>query len=283
MNPIGSSFSAAPAATPAGSNRPARAAVNTDRAEGTLPGERRSAKDAQQGIQRIRDAGKDEFRAYAPADARTTEKAAADPSRAVSGDISPPLPGSGNLEDPQLQQAVAQLKAIEEKVKAHEAAHKAAGGSMTGPISYSYTRGPDGRSYITGGEVPISVSPGKTPQETISRLQQAIRAALAPADPSPQDRAVAAQAAVELQRAQQQLSRAATPVNAETPAAQGEAPADERLPETENTASGLTIQASKAYGNSAAPSPPNPFQPAPSQSSSDITGFGRVQTISRYA
>lgn len=109
-------------------------------------------------------------------------------------------------EDPQLQAAVAQLKAIEEKVKAHEAAHKAAGGTMTGPVSYSYTRGPDGRNYITGGEVPIAISPGKTPQETVSRMQQVIQAALAPADPSPQDRAVAAQAAAQQQQASQQMA-----------------------------------------------------------------------------
>ena len=112
--------------------------------------------------------------------------------------------GAKHEDDPQIQQEIARLKAAEEKVKAHEAAHKAAGGSMTGPISYSYTRGPDGRNYVTGGEVPISVSPGKTPQETVSRMQQVIQAALAPADPSPQDRAVAAQAAAQLQEAQQQ-------------------------------------------------------------------------------
>jgi len=80
---------------------------------------------------------------------------------------------------------------------------------MTGPVSYTYTRGPDGRSYVTGGEVPIEVSPGKTPQETISRMQQVIRAALAPADPSPQDRAVAAQASTQQQQARQEAAAAA--------------------------------------------------------------------------
>lgn len=114
-------------------------------------------------------------------------------------------------EDPQTQAQVAQLKAIEEKVKAHEAAHKSVGGAMTGPVSYTYTRGPDGRSYISGGEVPISVSPGKTPQETISRMQQVIQAALAPADPSPQDRAVAAQAAAQQQEASLALAAASQP------------------------------------------------------------------------
>lgn len=118
------------------------------------------------------------------------------------------VPGEKKLDDPQVQQAVAQLRSIEEKVKAHEAAHKAAGGTMTGPVSYSYTRGPDGKNYITGGEVPISISPGNTPLETISRMQQVIHAALAPADPSPQDRAVAAQAASIAQNASQEKADA---------------------------------------------------------------------------
>jgi hypothetical protein len=116
--------------------------------------------------------------------------------------------------DPQVQAQISQLKSIEEKVKAHEAAHKTAGGTMTGPVSYTYSRGPDGKNYITGGEVPISVSSGKTPQETISRMQQVIQAALAPADPSPQDRAVAGQAAAMQQQARQEL--AAAPATPET-------------------------------------------------------------------
>ncbi len=117
----------------------------------------------------------------------------------------------GQEQDAQVQAEVARLRATEAKVKAHEAAHKSAGGTMTGPVSYTYTRGPDGKSYITGGEVPIDVSPGKTPQETISRMQQVIQSALAPADPSPQDRAVAAQAALQQQQARQESVAASSP------------------------------------------------------------------------
>lgn len=118
--------------------------------------------------------------------------------------------GGKEVADPQLQQQIAQLKATEEKVKAHEAAHKAAGGNLAGSVSYSYTRGPDGRSYITGGEVQIDLSDGQTPRETASRMQQVIRAALAPADPSSQDRAVAAQAAGRLAEAQQEAAAEST-------------------------------------------------------------------------
>jgi hypothetical protein len=62
--------------------------------------------------------------------------------------------------------------------------------------SFSYQRGPDGRFYAVGGEVSIDTSPVPgDPQATASKAEQIQRAALAPAQPSGQDRAVAAQAA----------------------------------------------------------------------------------------
>jgi hypothetical protein len=90
---------------------------------------------------------------------------------------------------------IAQLAAIDAKVRAHEAAHLAAsGGLATSGASYTYQRGPNGVNYAVGGEVSIDVSPGRTPQETIQRARTIQNAALAPADPSGPDRAVAAQA-----------------------------------------------------------------------------------------
>ncbi len=89
---------------------------------------------------------------------------------------------------------IQRLKTIEQKVIAHEMAHKAVGGQYTGPVNYTYTRGPDGRYYITGGEVPIDVSPEADPEETIRKMQIVRAAALAPSDPSPQDIAVAQKA-----------------------------------------------------------------------------------------
>lgn len=93
-----------------------------------------------------------------------------------------------------IQEVVTKLLARQNSVIAHEAAHKAVGGSLAGPPSFQYTQGPDGNAYISGGEVPIDMSEGKTPQDTISKMQQVIAAALAPADPSPQDYKVAATA-----------------------------------------------------------------------------------------
>ncbi|MBV8659519.1 MAG: hypothetical protein JO142_16990 [Burkholderiales bacterium] len=94
------------------------------------------------------------------------------------------------------QQEVTKLKATDDNVRKHEQAHLAvAGGLATSGASYTYQRGPDGKSYAVGGEVSIDVSPGNTPEETIKKAEQIQRAALAPADPSGQDRSVAAQAA----------------------------------------------------------------------------------------
>ena len=98
-----------------------------------------------------------------------------------------------------------ELEQIQREVISHEAAHKAAAGQFGGGVSYSYTEGPDGESYITGGEVPIKLKEGKTPEETIRNMQQVQRAANAPADPSSQDRQVAAKAASIASKARQEI------------------------------------------------------------------------------
>ena len=146
-------------------------------------------------------------------------------------------PDGKSLEDPQIKAQIDRLKQIEEKVKAHEAAHKAVGGNLASSASYSFTQGPDGRSYITGGEVQIDMSDGKTPQETVSRMQQVIRAALAPADPSGQDRAVAAQAASRMAEAQQEKLQAESPTAKSDPA-QPVDPAQETISQTVNPEKG---------------------------------------------
>jgi hypothetical protein len=89
-----------------------------------------------------------------------------------------------------------QLRARDREVRTHEAAHVAAGGSLvrSGP-SYSFQTGPDGRSYAVGGEVQLDVSSvANDPQATLGKANQIRAAALAPANPSPQDLRVAANA-----------------------------------------------------------------------------------------
>lgn len=101
-----------------------------------------------------------------------------------------------------------ELQSADTKVRAHESAHIAAGGGIVrGGASFTYTEGPDGKMYATGGEVPIDTSEGKTPQETIAKARQIASAALAPSDPSPQDYKVAATAAMMEMRAHVEETR----------------------------------------------------------------------------
>ncbi|MCA9770886.1 MAG: hypothetical protein KC466_00670 [Myxococcales bacterium] len=128
------------------------------------------------------------------------------------------------------QERVDKLKARDREVRAHEQAHKATGGAHAGGIQYAYETGPDGRRYAVGGEVSIDVSPvSDDPGATIRKLEQVRRAALAPADPSGQDRAVAAQAAAEALKAQAELAQARTGAG-EATAADGSADGDAAAP-----------------------------------------------------
>jgi hypothetical protein len=112
------------------------------------------------------------------------------------------------------RKVVEELKARDREVRAHEQAHvAAAGGLARGGPSYTFQYGPDGRVYAVGGEVDIDTSPGRTPEETVSKAKQIRAAALAPADPSGQDRAVAAAASKLEAQAQQELAQKAISVS----------------------------------------------------------------------
>jgi len=102
---------------------------------------------------------------------------------------------------------VKDLSSRDTEVKAHEAAHQAAGGGMTGVASYTYQQGPDGKMYAIGGEVSISMPTGSTPKETISNARQIAAAAMAAGNPSPQDFAVASSARVMEMQAEQQKAK----------------------------------------------------------------------------
>ncbi|GAA6134003.1 hypothetical protein NBRC116188_07920 [Oceaniserpentilla sp. 4NH20-0058] len=101
-------------------------------------------------------------------------------------------------EQRQLQAEQRQLQKLAERdreVRAHEQAHQSVGGQYAGAMSFTYVRGPDGQNYAVGGEV--SIDTGKVandPQATLDKAETIRRAALAPAEPSSQDRRVAAQA-----------------------------------------------------------------------------------------
>lgn len=101
---------------------------------------------------------------------------------------------------------LAELKSVDTRVRAHEAAHQS-GAAASGGASFSYKKGPDGVMYAVGGEVPVRIETGSTPQESIANLQGVIATALAPADPSPQDISIASKARVMMMKAQQELAQ----------------------------------------------------------------------------
>ncbi len=101
-----------------------------------------------------------------------------------------------NLSDEEKTQ-VQELQKVDRQTRAHEQAHlSASGGLARGGASFNFTKGPDGRLYAVGGEVSIDTAPvSGDPDATIRKADTIRRAALAPSEPSSQDKAVAAQAA----------------------------------------------------------------------------------------
>jgi hypothetical protein len=113
-------------------------------------------------------------------------------------------------------QEIQRLKARDREVRAHEAAHMAAGGSVVkGGAHFQYKRGPDGVLYAVGGEVSIDASVEQTPQATLLKAERIRRAALAPADPSAQDRSVAASASQMAAQARMEMGKQRMATNAE--------------------------------------------------------------------
>lgn len=104
------------------------------------------------------------------------------------------------------KQQIAKLQQRDQEVKAHEAAHASVGGANTGAPSFTYKKGPNGVNYAVSGEVSVDVSTvAHDPKATIAKMQQVRAAALAPVDPSGQDKSVAAQASRTIAAAQAEL------------------------------------------------------------------------------
>ena len=155
----------------------------------------------------------------------------------------------------QVARQLQQLQSRDREVRAHEAAHVAAGGQyVSGGPSYTYQRGPNGRFYAIGGEVQIDTSAiASNPQATLDKAEVIKRAALAPAQPSAQDRQVAANANrlasrarvdIAIQQREQQQVNAEEKANKES----GEVNADV-------SGTGRVSSVPSAYGNSSLASP----------------------------
>jgi hypothetical protein len=109
---------------------------------------------------------------------------------------------------------IRELSRRDQEVRAHELAHQAVGGRYAGAAKFEFVRGPDGVRYAVAGSVDIDVSPVPgDPEATIQKMRIVRAAALAPINPSPSDRAVAAEASRQLIEARAGLMR-----DADTPA-----------------------------------------------------------------
>jgi hypothetical protein len=105
------------------------------------------------------------------------------------------------------QRKVDELEKIDRRVRTHEQAHlSAAGGYARGGANYDLVTGPDGKRYANGGHVDIDTSKESTPEATIRKAEIVRKAALAPADPSPSDRQIAADATEMARNAQTELA-----------------------------------------------------------------------------
>lgn len=158
--------------------------------------------------------------------------------------------GAGTNQEltPQEQQQLAELKQTDAQVKAHEHAHKstAAGLTTSGP-NYEYETGPDGKKYAVAGDVNVSYQKSSDPEVNLKNAQQLKAAALAPADPSSQDRKVAMQADREIAQARQEIMEEQNQTEEEeetsaTSAAGSMTPASETESDTQNNAAETTSE-----------------------------------------
>lgn len=144
----------------------------------------------------------------APRSAAEAAEAAAEASAEPPPTPRSPDPLQAGLSEEQLAQ-VAQMLQRDREVREHETAHVIAGRPWAGPAVYLYQTGPDGRRYAIGGFAPIDASPIEgNPEATAAKMRIVIDAALAPPDPSPADRHVAAMAQARLQAALAAISEA---------------------------------------------------------------------------
>jgi hypothetical protein len=158
------------------------------------------------------------------------------------------------------QQEIRELQARDREVRAHEQAHATVGGQYAGAPSYEFETGPDGRQYAVGGEVSIDVSEEETPEESLRKFQQVEAAALAPAEPSPQDFRVAAEARQGANEARAEIARErAEEINNESPQVGSEATT---IDEQENANEGVV---------GVSPGQPNPADNIPESGNIDLS------------
>jgi len=141
-------------------------------------------------------------------DAVSFSEAARQQQTTARGEEINPNKDSRNTLTEEEEKQVRELSQRDREVRTHEAAHKAVAGQYAkGSPTYEYQSGPDGKNYAVGGEVQIDTSTVRgDPEASLQKANRIQAAATAPPDPSSQDRAVAAQAAVMAANAQAEIT-----------------------------------------------------------------------------
>lgn len=227
-------------------------------------------------------------RAAPPAPTPATAPATSDP-RAPENESQPSADptaergADGEPLDESEQEQLVELKQRDQEVRRHEEAHLAAAGQYaSGGPTYEYQTGPDGRDYAIGGEVQIDSAPVKgDPEATIQKMQQVRAAALAPAEPSAQDRRIAAKAQAQLVEAQAELAQQRSPDSAPHESARGTANAEAEQSAT-TSITNAAAEADSAANNTDARRPTN-AAPAFSGYERLTASAARGQRVDAYA
>lgn len=133
------------------------------------------------------------------------------------------------LNAPQLSDAdlleISKLKARDTQLRQHEQAHHAASAGVdVSSASFTYQRGPNGVNYAVSGDVRIDTTAPRDPEARLAQAAMIGDVALAPADPTPTDRAVAAKAQQMTQQARAEIAQqisSTQPQNITLPSNQG--------------------------------------------------------------
>ncbi len=121
-------------------------------------------------------------------------------------DVDNTKPEKESSQEKSEQSQLQSLKSRDREVRAHELAHASVGGQYASGATFTYEKGSDGVLYAVAGEVAINTSTIQgDPRATLEKAQVIQRAALAPADPSSQDRSIAAAAAAMAQKARVEI------------------------------------------------------------------------------
>ncbi len=151
-----------------------------------------------------------------PEDTASASRAPAPPEAPPSQERHSRTVDGVRLDEKELEQ-VQELAQRDREVRAHEMAHLAvAGGYAQGGIKLKYATGPDGKRYAVGGEVAIDTAPVPgDPEATLAKARAIRAAAMAPSEPSAQDRRIAIEAARLMAQAQVELLREKTAARGE--------------------------------------------------------------------